>query len=67
MCWKYEKEYRQCFDHLMFDDVFFSATVPGLLSEYGVETVDRGRFRDMLYEMLDKMHEQGVIKPKEKG
>lgn len=61
MCWTYENKYERCFDYLFFDG---EDSLIFLLDEYGVEIVDKKRFEIEFFEMLDRFHENGTIRPK---
>ena len=63
MCLIHEEEYERCFDYLFFDG---EDSLVFLLDEYGVEIVDRDKFQLEFFKMLDKFHEEGVIRPKKK-
>lgn len=64
---KYEDKYERCFDCLFFDIGGGDAGLITLLEEYGVEVVDKNKFEEkvkpILFEMLEKCHEEGIIRP----
>lgn len=61
MCWTYEDKYERCFDYLFFDG---EDSLIFLLDEYGVEIVDRDKFQSEFLKLLDKLHEDGTIRPR---
>src|SRR3990167_8605526 len=65
MCMKYEDEYLGCFDWMMFDPPDYDTHSIKLLLEdwYGVKIVDEAKFRERLYSLFEKAHEEGVIRP----
>jgi len=71
MCWEYEHEYEKCFDCLFFDTGGGDEGLLTLLEEYGVEIVNKSKFeaevKPVLFEVLEKLHKEGIIRPRKKG
>lgn len=67
MCWKYEDKYERCFDYLFFDGWEGDESLVDILENYGVEIVDRDKFQSEFFEMLEKFHESGIIRPTKKS
>jgi hypothetical protein len=70
MCWKYEGEYKKCFDHMFFEEKDFDITgeyapsnLIDLLKEYGVEITDVDIFKEEFFLLLDKCHILRIIHP----
>ena len=70
MCWRYEDQYHNCFDHLSFGDVNNPDDVGNdrslivfLHDNYDVSVTNEWEFTERIMVLLSKMHEDGVIKP----
>lgn len=68
-CMKYEDEYTgPCWDFIWLDGYEpaygFKSLSTTLVEEYGVEIANKLEFNERVRMMLEKMHEDGVIKPK---
>ena len=63
MCLRQEVEYEHCFD-FMFLDGGFEKTFPVYLrDEFGMDVVDLEQFKAQVMRLLEKMHDEGVVRP----
>lgn len=64
MCFKYEKDYGICFDALFIgeDD---ESLIRLLEEEYNIEIVDQPAFVRGLFELLERFHTEGAMRPQE--
>ncbi len=64
---KYEDLYGgSCWDYLFFPSCGWDQSIIELLSKYyGTEVVDSEKFRYAFFSLMEKLHEEGVIKPQE--
>lgn len=66
MCMKYEESYPgSCWDYLFFDTGRQESIIELLRDYYGTEIVDSERFRYRFFDLIEKFHEEGIIKPRE--
>ena len=64
MCMKYESDYLSCFDFIMFEENYEEYSLKLMLRDwYGVKIVNEEEFRGRLYELFEKAHEEGIIRP----
>lgn len=61
---KYEEFYGTCWDYLFIDMGMGESIVELLGKYYEVEIIDREKFRISFFELIEKLHEMGVIKPR---
>ena len=64
MCMKYERLYPgNCWDFLFFNTSMDESIIELLINYYGVEITDVEKFRFPFFDLMEKLHETGVIKP----
>ena len=64
---KYEDQYEgNCWDFLFFPSCKRDESIIELLNNYyGAEIVDSEKFRYAFFALMEKFHEEGIIKPQE--
>ena len=63
MCMKYEKDYGMCWDYLFINMNMDESIIELLEKHYNVNIIDKEKFRSLFFDMIEKLHEIGSIKP----